>query len=450
MLDRHRLASGSVQAGLSRAGLALVIYFTILFAYTANSQTWSNAGIDNNWSTDANWIGNVAPVNDGSADVTFADASVFFPLSTVDLDYDVDSITFSPGIAVQFTFLDSTTLSVQGGDAVSIDLLNQSALEQILSGGAVELFDSVNSSGDFNLTNTQLTGGGTFILESGTVRTGTATNSFTGGLLLRGGTYSITGASALGDTSGTVTLDGGNLLISSPAASPGSTISLGRALDVGSNPGSSIEVAANTTAVADQSFTSTPGEEISKIGGGTLVVTSDNSASFGGELTINEGEVSVSSGGALGGTVTVEDQTVLSGGGSVNIVELNDGGVISPDDGEQLDLSELIWNNGGIVELDLDVDMPLNVGNLTRGDGVGRIFRLEGGDPFVEYTLLEFGLIDPSLSEDDFFVVGPDGVLTVDRLNNVIVFTIPEPGPMVLSGLLVLAVTAIWRRRRAS
>src|SRR2546421_7900745 len=62
---------------------------------------WSGLGLDNNWSTGANWVSaETGPVNDGSALIIFAGRRRLTP--TVDLPWSIASLSFG-GTADLFT-----------------------------------------------------------------------------------------------------------------------------------------------------------------------------------------------------------------------------------------------------------------------------------------------------------------------------------------------------------
>src|SRR5690606_17594429 len=66
-----------------RCGVQSVYAATILFAVAAQDvfgATWDAGGLDPNWSMPENWIGDVAPPNDGTSDIFFVEHPPATPL----------------------------------------------------------------------------------------------------------------------------------------------------------------------------------------------------------------------------------------------------------------------------------------------------------------------------------------------------------------------------------
>src|ERR1041384_1305361 len=75
---------------ISRIVLALVL---LVAAPGALAQTWNGLGANDNWQTAANWIGGVAPANNGTANISFAGTTRLTP--NVDVVYAINSLTFN-------------------------------------------------------------------------------------------------------------------------------------------------------------------------------------------------------------------------------------------------------------------------------------------------------------------------------------------------------------------
>src|SRR5207302_4935009 len=80
--------------------LAIFIWLSAEAAWGATVRTWDGGGADNNWSTAANWAGNIAPVAgddlvfpaNASVDATSLTSTNNFPANTA-----FRSITFQAG-----------------------------------------------------------------------------------------------------------------------------------------------------------------------------------------------------------------------------------------------------------------------------------------------------------------------------------------------------------------
>src|SRR3954467_4803878 len=72
---------------------AFFILILVAAAQGASAQTWNGGGANDNWQTGANWIGLVAPVNNGPANLIFGGATRLSP--NVDVVYSINSITFN-------------------------------------------------------------------------------------------------------------------------------------------------------------------------------------------------------------------------------------------------------------------------------------------------------------------------------------------------------------------
>ncbi|NKW10707.1 hypothetical protein HGG76_20675 [Ochrobactrum tritici] len=122
-------------------------------------------------------------------------------------------------------------------------------------------------------------GAGTLILSG--------TNTFAGGTTISGGTLQVASDDKLGASSGAVTLDGGTLNLAG-------TITSARAYHITSRNGT-IDTGTNTdtlNGVIDGAGA------LTKVGGGTLVLTGANT--YGGGTTISAGTLQLGSGGAAG------------------------------------------------------------------------------------------------------------------------------------------------------
>src|SRR5438067_9003224 len=78
--------------------------------------SWSGLGLDNNWSTAANWLATeTGPINDGTALITFGGRRRLTP--TVDLPWSIASVSFG-GTADLFT-ISGSPLTINSGGIVN-------------------------------------------------------------------------------------------------------------------------------------------------------------------------------------------------------------------------------------------------------------------------------------------------------------------------------------------
>jgi len=103
---------------MSRAGH---IYILAVFAgcvnvsWAAPAPVWNGDGTDNNWSNPLNWTSEVAPANNGTANISFAGQNRL--TSAVDLPWDIASLGFKTG-AGAFT-ITQLPLSIGAGGIVN-------------------------------------------------------------------------------------------------------------------------------------------------------------------------------------------------------------------------------------------------------------------------------------------------------------------------------------------
>lgn len=94
------------------------------------AQTWDGGGTANFWTAGANWIGDVAPLNNGLADIIFAGTTRLSPV--LDQNYSVHSITFAENAGV-FNLTSSTNIHLDLGSG---GITNNSTQAQIINMGS--------------------------------------------------------------------------------------------------------------------------------------------------------------------------------------------------------------------------------------------------------------------------------------------------------------------------
>ena len=251
--------------------------------------------------------------------------------------FDTGSLIISGGGTVTATTVtlalsssSTGTLAIGGASgqaAVAPGTLNASTVV-FGAGTGTLLFNHASSNYVFAPT---ISGGGSVVADAGTTIL-TGTNSYTGGSTINGGTLSVAADANLGGAASALTFNGGTLQVTGTAFS-----TTARSLNWGVNGGSfDIADAANTFTV-NQTLGS--GGALTKLGAGTLVLTSANAQT---QTVLLAGTVSVgaeanlgAAGGRLnfnGGTLQVTGTTFTStarpiswdvGGGGFDIANAN-------------------------------------------------------------------------------------------------------------------------------
>lgn len=180
--------------------LALIFSCQIGVSAALGATVWDGEGTDNNWTTAANWVGDVAPGTGNAVEVQFAGSTRLAP--------NVD--TNDPWMLQKVTFNSGAGAFVIGGNAVSLQgngelMRNNSSSTQtfdnnvqikgtgwntinaasgdIVINGGLDLQTSVSARGNRNVTvNGLITGSGTSIgrTDGGILRLTNPNNSFTG------------------------------------------------------------------------------------------------------------------------------------------------------------------------------------------------------------------------------------------------------------------------------
>lgn len=202
------------------------------------------------------------------------------------LTLDASSTRLSGEIAAAQTQLNSGTLHVgEGGSLTSTIDLEEGTTLQFERDDTVVY--SASASGDGALVQA---GAGNLALA--------ASNTYTGGTTVSGGTLTIYNDASLGAVSGDLTLNGGALAL----ASARSSATLQRDILLGED-GGSVSLAGNQSMTFDGRIGGTG--SLTKNGAGSLIIGNPGNDYSGGTL-INAGNITLSGGGSLGsGPVTL-------------------------------------------------------------------------------------------------------------------------------------------------
>lgn len=303
-----------------------VLLLSALAAPAVAVETWDGGGGDDNWSTDANWADDTAPAPPGAlADgellftgstrtnpfaeqaysgitgITFNNAAAAFTLSGGTLSLDngwinnngpetqtiQNNLVASASSAALVLNADAGNLVLSGG----IDLNATTGANLVVSGSANTTISGAISGTDGQITKT---GEGTLTLSG--------TNTYTGSTTISGGTLILAGGNALPNT-GAVVLDD----------TAGVTLQLNASETIGSlagggTTGGNVVLGASTLTVGNASNTTYAGSIIgtgglTKQGSGTLTLSGANA--YTGTTAINAGTLQV------GGTAIVDSGAVV-------------------------------------------------------------------------------------------------------------------------------------------
>ncbi|WP_176084612.1 autotransporter-associated beta strand repeat-containing protein [Martelella sp. HB161492] len=329
------------------------------------------------------------PTGGGSSQIEVVNAG-----QTATIDVQLSGATGLSKIGAGKLVLGSTANDYTGGTFVTAGIVSVSgdgnlgaaATAVTLDGGTLEATNTITiarplhlgaGSGTidvdptFTLTLSDLvddavahTAGALVKVDGGTLVLANASNSYSGGTTVSGGTVSVGADTSLGETSGGITLDGGALAASA-------SFSTGRDFTFGAG-GATIEVTAAISTLTATGNWSGAGP-LTKTGSGVLYL-SGTGFSYGGATTVSAGILQ------LAGTVTASDITVANGailassGTNATInstVTIADGGQLNADSTAVLDIDTLVLTAGAPGStLNLDVATAnaaslLTVNNLT-------------------------------------------------------------------------------------
>lgn len=223
-------------------------------------------------------------------------------------------------------------------------------------------------SGDGALTHM---GDGTLILKG--------ENTFTRGTVIESGTLSVSADTVLGQTSGAVTLNGGDLKVTAPMVTS-------RAIVAGENGG-------NIYSDSNLSFGNVLGTgAITKTGDGILTLTGTDTG-YAGTFSVAAGGLNVS--GAIGGDVVVQTGAQVSGNGSINHnLNVEGGGALDGQVGQQLHIgNNLILADGSTTNVSLGAptaDAQFSVQNDLHLGGTLNVTDAGGFSPGV-YRIFDYG-----------------------------------------------------------
>ncbi|MER9330971.1 autotransporter outer membrane beta-barrel domain-containing protein [Mesorhizobium sp. M0488] len=279
---------------------------------------WQNSTGNDNWADSTGAVN--APFTDGSFAI-FAGAA-----GTVTVDNGLGQVAAS---GMQFLtggyLIQGGPVALAGGPTSTIRVGDGTA-----AGASITATIASQLTGNTQLIKIDL---GTLVL--------TASNSYTGGTAINGGTLQLSTDANLGDVAGDLAFNGGTLRTTA-------SFNSGRAMNLLGQ--GTVLTDAGTTLTWDGTLTGAGA--LTKSGTGTMAVTSD-SAGFAGTTSIDAGTLSVS--GSLCGTVNVNSGGRLEGTGTVCDTNNFAGGVIAvgnPGVPGTLTVAGNYVGNGGVLEIE--------------------------------------------------------------------------------------------------
>ena len=318
------------------------------------------AGYSEDWTVAANWLTDVAPPSDGTADIVLSGTAGLSP--NANLDWNIRSLAFAGG-ALGFT-VRGNVLTLGAGGIVNGDDSVQTVENDIVlaasqtfstaSTGSMAINGNINTNGriltasaatDFITLGGAITGSGGLVATGSysLVLTGGASNTYTGGT-------TIHGPILLAKTGGAVAIPGAIIVGSGAAAA---TLAIGFDEQIGNS--SSVTVSAGSSVSLGNGVTETIGalalSGSAQVNSGTLNV--GTISMFGGSITT----------GAVGKLVLSGEITAVSAGTKPSIISgnLNLGGS-----------TRTITVVDGVAGTELEIHAAVSNGSLVK-EGAGRI-----------------------------------------------------------------------------
>ena len=359
---------------------------SLLTAASLHAQTWDGggaAGGNLDWITGTNWAGDVAPVNNATANIIFAGAIDNNPGPNLDQNWNVNSVSFN-NTAGAFT-LGSTggfTLTIGVGGIVNNDTQTQTISHSVALGFA-QTWNAAN--GTLSFSGATVNNAGSLLTIAGGF--GVTINSAIGG---GGGlTKTSTSALTLGGTtantySGTTTVNAGTLFLAKTAG---------------------VSAITGPLLIGDGSGTDTVLLQASnQIANTTVTVNSSGVFDLGGfsegflSLIVNGGSATIGTGVlSLGTSLTMTGGSVAStGAGSLlmqGLVNTNASATAATISGA-VDFGAAIRTltiADGAAANDLDLTANVSNGGLTKS-GAGTL-RLSGANTFASGLLVNAGTV---------------------------------------------------------
>jgi len=294
----------SYPTGNRTAHVAIIALIWLGATHPILAQTWDGGGSANNWSDANNWSPAGAPVNNGTASLSFNGSTRSTP--NVDTPWSVNSINFTAASG-GFT-IGGSQLTIGSGGITSVS--TEPFAEAINTPVVLSASQTWTASANF-VGNGGLVAGSTINLNGFNLSVGGADGgalegaiSGTGGLTLTSGEWAVYGVNSY---SGPTNVNGGWLYLTSDSALSGPTT------PVNFNAGELTVNANGNTIIAHGGVISSGGATFTSDAAQYVVVTFSGNFSGPGGLTLSGGEITLSGTNSYAGGTTVESYTTLQG-----------------------------------------------------------------------------------------------------------------------------------------
>jgi autotransporter-associated beta strand protein len=349
---------------VTRIGCA-VAAVSCLFVASANAQTWDGggaAGGPNIWTAPVNWNPDGVPANNGTANLIMA--GVFDVLNAVDVNFDINSLTFNNTAGAFNIASPGPTLTIRGGGITNQDAQTQTINAPLVL-GATQTWNAASGGltigSTVNLGSNQLFVDGAFnttingVVQNtigGIVKNGVGTldisgnNLHNGGLVHNNGVLIVSNNGAAG--TGTLTINSGTIQAGASPKTLANAVTLGGNFSVSGafdmNFSGAATLNGNRTITVSNgitTFSGAIGEDIAgrifvKSGTGTMVFSGGSANTYTGDTF------------AIAGTLLLSKTAGVNAIGSTPVTV---GDAVGGVDGDVLRLgaNDQIANTGSVI-----------------------------------------------------------------------------------------------------
>ncbi|MBA4107867.1 MAG: hypothetical protein C0485_19210 [Pirellula sp.] len=363
---RRSLPAGLVLA----AGIAAVLFVMPAFAAT---WTWDGGAGNDNWTNGQNWVGDVGPANNGTADIVFSGTTRLTP--NLPVNWSINSLTFN-NTAGSFDLMSSPQSNLTiGAGGIATFAANRQTFDHLLELRAPQTWTTAPNSGGLtlvfwapvlngghlltmNVEGGSIVLGGTLKGSGGLTKEGlgdlvlnpfviaAGNNSYTGTTIVNAGQLYLSGHELLTSIPGELRIgDGGGTAIDSVLNQNHNQIANSASVSIA--PTGAWALSNFSEAITNLDIVSTG------VANGASVSMTSGTLTLLGNLTMTGGSVTASAGGKLLLTSAISTNTTNIAATIGSDLDLNAGArVLTVDDGavlHDLNVSGVV-SNGAIVK----------------------------------------------------------------------------------------------------